>query len=174
MIISLGKASPQLNGKEHFIAESATIIGSVIINDRASVWFNAVIRGDNDTITIGTGTNIQDGAILHTDEGIPLTVYDYVTVGHKAVLHGCTIGPASLIGINAVILNNASIGKHCIIGANSLIPAGTVIPDGSLVMGTPGRIVRKTTEEEIDEILRGAEHYINKIKTYTSARIVRN
>ena len=136
MLYCLGERRVQCEG-EYFIAPGAVVIGSVVLKNNASVWFNAVLRGDNDVITVGENSNIQDGSVLHTDGGMPLVVGANVTVGHKVMLHGCTIGDGSLIGINAVVLNGAKIGKGCLIGANSLIPEGKEIPDFSLVMGSP-------------------------------------
>jgi carbonic anhydrase/acetyltransferase-like protein (isoleucine patch superfamily) len=150
-----------------FIAPSATVIGSVVLHDGASVWFNAVVRGDNDPIVIGPESNIQDGSVLHTDEGVPLTIGRGVTVGHKVMLHGCTIGDYSLIGINAVVLNGAKIGRYCIIGANSLIPEGKEIPDGSLVMGTPGRVVRQLGPEQRAKLESSAAHYVQNAARYS-------
>jgi carbonic anhydrase/acetyltransferase-like protein (isoleucine patch superfamily) len=166
LIYALGDKKIQIVGDDYFIADNATVIGYVIIHNDVSIWFNAVIRGDNDTITIGEGTNIQDGAVIHTDEGIPLNIGKGITVGHQAMLHGCTIGDNSLIGINAVILNNAVIGKNCIIGANSLITQGKVIPDNSMVLGSPGKIVREVTQEEIEELKHSAEHYVGNFKRF--------
>ena len=166
MIYSLGDKKVQIVGDDYFIADNATVIGSVIIHHDVGIWFNAVIRGDNDPITIGEGTNIQDGAVLHTDEGIPLNIGKGVTVGHQAMLHGCTIGENSLVGINAVILNNAEIGKNCIIGANCLITQGKVIPDNSMVLGSPGKIIREVTQEEIEELKHSAEHYVANFKRF--------
>ena len=158
-IYSLGDRRPEIRG-ECWIADNATVIGSVVLENNASVWFNVVIRGDNDPITIGEGSNVQDGSILHTDEGIPLTLGANVTVGHLAMLHGCTVGEGSLIGIKSVILNRAVIGKHCLIGANSLIPEGKVIPDRSLVMGSPGKIIRQLTDEEVERLQKSAQGYV--------------
>jgi len=156
-------------GERTWVAENATVIGAVTIGADCSIWFGAVLRGDNDPITIGSGTNVQDGAILHTDEGIPLTVGDNVSIGHQAMLHGCTVGEGSLIGINAVVLNRAVVGKHCLIGANTLIPEGKVIPDRSLVVGTPGRIIRELTDEEIARNLRNSRHYVEAGALYSHA-----
>ena len=142
------------------------MIGDVILGDEASVWWNAVVRGDNDTITIGAGSNIQDGSVLHADEGVPLTLGDRVTVGHLVMLHGCTIGEESLIGIKSVILNRAVIGRHCIIGANSLIPEGKVIPDRSLVMGSPGKVVRQLSDEEVAKLQLAAQGYVENARRY--------
>ena len=142
------------------------MIGDVRMGPDVSIWFNAVVRGDNEPITIGAGTNIQDGAILHNDEGVPLTIGANVTVGHMAMLHGCTIGDGTLIGINAVILNHAVIGKECIIGANALIPERKVIPDRSLVVGSPGRVVRTLSDEEVAALRQNAQHYIDAARRY--------
>ena len=151
---------PVLEGSGHFIAPNATIIGDVVLKSNASVWFNTVIRAEMDSVCIGENTNIQDGSVLHVDPGCPLTIADNVTVGHKAMLHGCTIGEGSLIGINAVILNGAVIGKGCIVGANALITEGKKIPDGSMVLGSPGKIVRTLSKEEQLELLQGAKNYV--------------
>lgn len=166
MIYRLGEKRVELRGDQHFIADNATVIGSVILENDTSVWFNVVIRGDNDPITIGEGTNIQDGTVLHTDAGIPMTIGKYVTVGHQAMLHGCEIGDNTLIGINAVVLNNAKIGKNCIIGANALIPEGKVIPDNSLVMGSPGKVVKEIGESHAQIIKMSALHYVENGKRY--------
>ncbi|MEM9490211.1 MAG: gamma carbonic anhydrase family protein [Myxococcota bacterium] len=149
-----------------FIADSAVLIGSVVLENNASVWFGAVLRGDNDELIIGEDSNIQDGAVLHTDEGIPLAVGRGVTVGHKAMLHGCQIGDYSLIGIGCVILNRARIGKNCIIGANALVTEGKEIPERSLVMGTPGRVVRPLSDSEVASLERSAAGYVAKSRRY--------
>jgi carbonic anhydrase/acetyltransferase-like protein (isoleucine patch superfamily) len=151
---------------ETFVAPNATLIGSVIMHERSSIWFNVVARGDNDPITIGPDTNIQDGSVLHTDMGVPLTIGRSVTVGHKVMLHGCTIEDYALIGINAVILNRARIGKYCIIGANSLIAEGKEIPEGSLVMGSPGKVVRQLTEQERQRLELSAAGYVENARRY--------
>ena len=154
---------------DHYIAPNATVIGSVVLEQDVSVWFNAVVRGDNDLITLGERSNVQDGAVLHTDPGIQLTVGPDCTIGHMAMLHGCAIGAGSLIGIKAVVLNHARIGKQCIIGANALVTEGKDIPDRSLVMGSPGRVVRQLTDEEVQYVLWNAKHYVEKLKRYVSA-----
>ena len=136
------------------------------LEEGASVWFNAVLRGDNELILIGKHSNVQDGAVMHTDMGYPLTLGTGVTIGHNAMLHGCTVGDYSLIGINAVILNGAKIGKHCIIGANSLIGEGKEIPDGSLVMGSPGKVVRDLTDEQKKLLEASAAHYVKNGQRY--------
>jgi len=165
MLYSLAGRTP-ITGPDHFIAPNAIVIGSVVIQRNASIWFNVVVRGDNDTITIGENANVQDGCILHTDPGIPLTIGRDVTVGHKVMLHGCTIGDGSLIGINSVILNRAAVGRHCLIGANALITEGKEIPDGSVVMGSPGKIVRTLEEKEIARLRRSAEIYVANARRY--------
>jgi carbonic anhydrase/acetyltransferase-like protein (isoleucine patch superfamily) len=164
-IFTLGDRKPIL-GREAWVAPNATVIGDVILGDQASIWWNAVVRGDNDTITIGAGSNIQDGSVLHADEGVPLTLGDRVTVGHLVMLHGCTIGEESLIGIKSVILNRAVIGRHCIIGANSLIPEGKVIPERSLVMGSPGKVVRQLSDEEVAKLRLAAQGYVDNARRY--------
>ncbi|WP_100641411.1 gamma carbonic anhydrase family protein [Marinobacter salexigens] len=166
MLYELDGRAPQLNGGGQFVAENATVVGNVELHEKSSVWFNAVIRGDNETITIGPETNIQDGSVLHTDPGSPLTLGKGVTVGHKVMLHGCEVGDYSLIGINAVVLNGAKIGKHCLIGANTLVPEGMVIPDGSLVIGAPGKIKRELTEQQKKMLELSAAHYVHNASRY--------
>lgn len=156
----------EIKGDDHFIAEGAVVIGSVIIHNNVSIWYNAIIRGDNEPITILYDTNIQDCVVIHTDAGIPATIGRGVTVGHHATLHGCTIGENSLIGINAVLLNNSRIGKNCIIGANSLITQGKVIPDNSMVLGSPGKVIREVTTAEIEDLKSSALHYVNNFKLF--------
>jgi len=157
---------PELRGAEHFIAPSADVIGTVVMEDRASVWFNAVLRGDNEPIHLGEETNVQDGCVMHTDPGCPLTLGRGVTVGHLAMLHGCTVADYSLIGIKAVILNRARIGKYCLIGANSLVTDGKQIPERSLVMGSPGKVVRSLSDEEVEDLHRAAAEYVDKMRRY--------
>ena len=166
MFYTLGDRTPEIIGEGHFVADNATIIGTVRLQPRSSVWFNVVVRGDNDWIEIGEDSNVQDGAVLHTDPGIPLTLGKGVTVGHQAMLHGCTIGDYSLVGINAVILNGAKIGKNCLIGANALIPENKVIPDNSMVLGSPGKVV-KTLEGPAAQMLQlSAAHYVDNAARY--------
>jgi carbonic anhydrase/acetyltransferase-like protein (isoleucine patch superfamily) len=160
MLYELGGRRVTLEGGEHFIADNATVIGSVTVGDRASIWFNVVIRGDVDDIVIGARSNIQDASVLHTDAGIPMHIGEDVTVGHKVMLHGCTIGAGSLIGINSVVLNGAKIGRGCLIGANSLVTEGMEIPDGALVMGAPAKIKRMLSPEEQAALLMSAAHYV--------------
>jgi len=150
-----------------FVAESAQVMGSVLLKRNASVWFNAVLRGDNDLITVGENSNVQDGAVLHTDTGCPLTIGANVTIGHKVMLHGCSIGDNTLIGINAVVLNRARIGANCLIGANALITEGKEIPDNSLVMGAPGKVVRQLTEQEIQMLKLSAQGYVANAQRFS-------
>lgn len=166
MIYNLGDRKVEIHTEDYFIADNATVIGSVVLEQNASIWFNAVLRGDNDVITVGENSNVQDGSVLHTDGGFPLTIGKNVTIGHKVMLHGCVIGDNSLIGINAVVLNGAKIGKNCLIGANALIPEGKVIPDGSLVMGSPGKVVRDMTADQIKGLELSALHYVENFKRY--------
>ena len=166
MIYTLGDRSPRLEGSGHFVADNATLIGSVRLKGEASVWFNCVLRGDNDWLVVGERSNIQDGSILHTDDGIELIVGDGVTVGHKVMLHGCTIGDNSLIGIGSTILNGARIGANSIVGANSLVTENKSFPDGSLVMGSPARFVRELSDEEIEHIRWSARVYVDNAKRF--------
>ena len=166
MLHNLGTRRVQLRGSGHYIAPNAAVIGDVILEDCASVWFGAVIRGDNDTITLGARSNIQDGSVLHTDPGIPLTLHRAVSVGHLAMLHGCTVGEGSLIGIKAVVLNRAVIGRECLIGANALVAEGKVIPDRSLVLGSPGKVVRTLTDEEVARLYAISDIYVSNGARY--------
>ncbi len=152
-----------------YVAPSAQLIGQVFLAARSSVWFNAVIRADNDRIVIGCGSNVQDGAVLHTDPGLPLTIGDKVTIGHKAILHGCSVGDGCLIGMNSVILNRARIGKEVLIGANTLIAEDKEIPDGVLVLGSPGKIIRELSQEERQRLSWSAQVYIDKIARYRAS-----
>ncbi len=160
MIHTLGDRTPVFEGDGHFVADTATIIGSVCLRDKASVWYNAVLRGDNDWLTVGERSNIQDGSVLHTDPGIELVIGDDVTVGHKAMLHGCSIGNNSLIGIGSTVLNNAMIGSNCIVGAHALVTEGKTFPDGTLILGAPARVVRDLSAEEVAHIAWSAEVYV--------------
>jgi carbonic anhydrase/acetyltransferase-like protein (isoleucine patch superfamily) len=145
----------------YWIAASADVIGRVRLERNASIWFNAVLRGDNELILVGEGSNVQDGCVLHTDMGSPLTIGNNCTIGHQAMLHGCTIGENSLVGIGATILNNAVIGKNCLIGAHTLIPESKVIPDNSLVIGAPGKVVRELDEAAIARLTKAASNYVH-------------
>lgn len=164
-LFALANIKPELRGAA-WVAETAAVIGNVLIEDGASVWFNAVIRGDNELITLGPGCNVQDGAVLHTDPGFPLTLTKDVLVGHQVMLHGCTIGEGSLIGIQAIVLNGAVIGKECLIGAGALIPEGKVIPDRSLVLGSPGKVVRQLSDQEAAMIRLGCAQYAERARRY--------
>jgi carbonic anhydrase/acetyltransferase-like protein (isoleucine patch superfamily) len=166
MEYALGDSHVTTVGDAYWIAPTAVVIGNVKLERNASVWWGAVLRGDNELITLGEGSNIQDGCVLHTDPGYPLVIGKDVTVGHLAMLHGCVIGDNSLIGIGAVILNGARIGSNCLIGAKALIPEGKEIPDNSLVMGAPGRIKSEVGEEHVDRIRRGAVHYVANWQRY--------
>lgn len=164
-IYSLDGVRPDI-ADNAYVAPSAQIIGNVKMADHSSVWFGAVIRGDNDLIEIGARTNIQDNSVLHTDPGIPLIIGDGVIVGHRVMLHGCKIGENTLIGIGATILNGAVIGKNCIIGAHSLITEGKVIPDGSMVVGSPGRIIKSLTEQHFQMLQINSEVYVANAKRF--------
>jgi len=165
MIYDLGERRVQL-AAEVFIAPSATLIGSVSVAAQASIWFNVVIRADNDLIRIGEQSNIQDGAVLHVDPGFPLQVGRQVTVGHQAILHGCSIGDGSLIGMQAVILNGARIGRGCLVGANALVKEGMEVPDGSLVLGAPGRIARSLDAAARERLRDSALRYVDNARRY--------
>lgn len=154
---------------DFWVADTAVVLGSVLLGQDASVWFNTVVRGDNELITIGQGSNVQDGSVLHTDPGCPLVIGRNVTVGHKVMLHGCQIGDNSLIGINAVVLNRAKIGRNCLIGANALITEGKEIPDNSMVLGAPGKVVRELTAEEIQGLELSARHYVENARRFRGA-----
>lgn len=151
-----------------FIAPTATLIGDVSLEKNCSVWFNVVIRADMDKVLIKENTNIQDGSILHLDKGFPLTIGKNVTVGHKVMLHGCTIGDNTLIGMNAVVLNGAKIGKHCIIGANALVTENMEVPDGHLAVGSPAKVVKALNEDAFKQLALSADHYVNNAKRYIS------
>jgi carbonic anhydrase/acetyltransferase-like protein (isoleucine patch superfamily) len=168
MIHSIGGRVPDIS-PEAWVAPSADVIGSVRLAAGASVWFNAVLRGDNDWIEIGEGSNVQDGSVLHTDPGIPLVVGAGVTIGHKALLHACTIGAGSLVGNGAIVLDGAVIGRGCVVAAGALVPPGRVIPDGVVVMGSPAQVARGLKEEDRLRILRGAEVYRDRSTLYRTA-----
>ena len=168
MIYQIDKHSPKFNDT-NFIAPNATVIGRVVLEEDASVWFNVVIRGDNDPIIIGKKSNIQDGSILHTDLGAPLNIGEGVTVGHKVMLHGCSISENCLIGINSTILNHAVIGKNSIVGANSLITEGKEYPENTLIMGSPAKSIRQLREAEIMMINMSSEHYVENGKRFMNS-----
>ena len=169
MIYTLGDRAPEFEGAGHFVADSASIIGSVRLKDKASIWFNCVLRGDNDWLVVGERSNIQDGSVLHTDPGIKLVVGDGVTVGHKVMLHGCEIGNDSLIGIGSTVLNGAKIGKNSLVGAHALITENKVFPDGSLILGAPASVVRELTDEELALIRRSADVYVDNAERFSKS-----
>ena len=149
-----------------WVADSAQVMGNVVLGEDSSVWFGTVIRGDTETITIGRGSNIQDASVLHADIGKPLVVGENVTVGHQVMLHGCTIGDESLIGIGAILLNGARIGKNCLVGAGSLVTEGKEFPDGSMIMGSPAKVVRQLSPEQIAGFKMSAQHYIENARRF--------
>jgi carbonic anhydrase/acetyltransferase-like protein (isoleucine patch superfamily) len=166
MKYALGDTRIQTEGDHYWIAPTAVVIGRVKFERDASVWWNAVVRGDNELITIGENSNVQDGCVLHTDPGYPLTIGANCTIGHMVMLHGCEIGDNSLIGIGAVILNGVRIGRNCLIGAKALIPEGKEIPDNSLVLGAPGKVVKDVSPDHLERIRRGAHHYVKNWQRY--------
>jgi carbonic anhydrase/acetyltransferase-like protein (isoleucine patch superfamily) len=166
-VYKLGAVAPTLPpAGEYWIAPNASVMGNVVLKKNASIWFGAILRGDNDPITIGENSNIQDGSVLHTDLGVPLTIGANCTIGHMVMLHGCTIGDNSLIGIGAIVLNGAKIGRNCLIGAGALIPEGKEIPDNSLVMGAPGKVIREVSEHQSQILTGSALHYVENWKRY--------
>jgi carbonic anhydrase/acetyltransferase-like protein (isoleucine patch superfamily) len=165
-MFKLDDRSPVLEGEHHFIAHNATIIGSVRLRNAASIWFNCVLRGDNDWIEIGERSNIQDASVLHTDPGFKLQVGDGVTVGHKVMLHGCTIGDNSLIGIGSTLLNGARVAANCVVGAHSLLTEGKEFPEGSLILGSPASVVRALSADEIAAISKSADAYVANAARY--------
>ncbi len=162
---ALGDRQP-VCAPDSWVADNATIIGSVVLESCASVFFGAVVRGDTDLITIGERTNVQDNAVLHTDAGIRLTLGKRIIVGHQAMLHGCTVGDGSLIGIGAIILNGAEIGRHSIVAAGAMIPEGKIYPDYSLILGSPGKVVRQLSEDEAQMLMMGADNYVARWQQY--------
>ena len=173
MIFALGDRKIQIRGEDYFVAESASVIGSVILENNASIWFNVVVRGDNDIIHIGENSNVQDSAVLHTDPGIGLIIGKNVTVGHQAMLHGCTIGDNSLIGMNAVILHGAIIGEEALVAALSVVPEGMIVPPRSLVAGAPATIRRELSGSGAEWVRRSADHYVDLAARYLAAGIGR-
>lgn len=164
-VYSLDDKTPAL-ADDVWVADSASVIGNVVMHEGSSVWFGAVVRGDNEPIVIGKRSNVQDGSVLHSDPGSPLHIGEGVTLGHQVMVHGCTIGDNTLIGIGATILNGAKIGKNCIIGAHALITEGKVIPDGSMVMGAPGKVVKELTPPQIMMLQGSAEVYVQNAKRF--------
>lgn len=165
MIYRIGERHIEAEG-DFWVAPGAHVIGSVRLGKNVSIWFNAVVRADFDVISIGENTNIQDGAVLHVDYDVPMHIGKGVTVGHKAMLHGCTIGDNSLVGINAVVLNGAKIGSNCIIGANALVTEKMEVPDNSLVLGSPGKVVKELSEDYVKLITVSAEHYLDNSRMF--------
>jgi carbonic anhydrase/acetyltransferase-like protein (isoleucine patch superfamily) len=164
-LYELDGVAPQV-AESAWVADSAQVMGAVTLLEGSSVWFGAVIRGDTETITVGAGSNVQDTAVLHADHGFPLVIGERVTVGHQVMLHGCTIGDESLIGIGAVVLNGAQIGKHCLVGAGALVTEGKVFPDGSMIIGSPAKAVRQLSPEQIEGLKRSAQHYTENADRY--------
>ena len=165
-LYSLRERCVELRGAHHYIAPGAVLAGSVVLEEDVSVWFGVVIRADNDVIHIGEASNIQDGAVLHVDPGFPMTLGQRVTIGHKVMLHGCSVGDGSLIGINSVVMNGAKIGRGSLIGANTLIPEGKEIPEGVLVIGSPGKVVRDLRPEERENLLKTARGYVERARLF--------
>ena len=165
MLYTFDGDTPQREG-DTFVAPTAVVIGSVTLKHEASVWWGAVLRGDYDAITVGERSNVQDNAVVHMDEGFPVTLGNCVTIGHKAVLHGCTVGNNALVGINSVVMNEAVIGDDCLIGSNTLITEGKVIPPRSLVLGSPGKVVRELSDEEVSEITGFSDRYVRNFRRY--------
>ena len=166
-IYALGDVTPVFpDSGAYWVAPNAQLIGAIVLKENASVWFNAVLRGDNEPITIGENSNVQDGAVMHTDIGYPLTLGTNVTIGHQAMLHGCTVGDNSLIGIGATILNGAKIGRNCLIGAHALVGEGKEIPDNSMVLGMPGKVVRELGEDNEKMMIASATIYVENWKRF--------
>ena len=165
-LFNLGERRVQLIGEHHYIAHDATVVGDVVLHPNANIWFQCVVRAENDRITIGENCNVQDASVLHVDPGFPMTLGRNVSIGHKVMLHGCTIGEGTLVGINSVVLNGAKIGRGVLIGANSLITEGKEIPDGVLVVGSPGKVVRELKPEEREGLLKIASGYVERSRLY--------
>ena len=166
MIFDLGNDSIETHEEDFYVADTAVVLGKIKLCKDASVWFGAVLRGDNELITIGEGSNVQDGSVIHTDAGFPVEIGANVTIGHNAVLHGCKVGDGSLIGINSVILNGANIGTGCLIGANALVTEGMEVPDGSIVLGSPGKIKGEMDKERQQILVLQANHYVDNYKRF--------
>ena len=164
-IYELDGSAPRM-AESAWVADNAQVMGNVVLGEDSSVWFGTTVRGDTETITIGRGSNIQDGSVLHADVGMPLTIGDRVTVGHQVMLHGCTVGDESLIGIGAIVLNGAKIGKNCLVGAGSLVTEGKEFPDGSMIMGSPAKVVRSLSAEQMEGLRQSAKHYIENAQRF--------
>jgi carbonic anhydrase/acetyltransferase-like protein (isoleucine patch superfamily) len=167
-VYQLDDLTPQV-ANSAWVAPNAQVMGDVVMGEHSSLWYGAVARGDTATLTIGAGSNVQDGSVLHADRGAPLTIGEGVTVGHQAVLHGCTVGDGSLIGIGAIVLNGAKIGKHCLVGAGSLVTEGKEFPDGSMIMGSPAKVVRQLSPEQQEGLRQSAKHYIDNARRFQSS-----
>jgi carbonic anhydrase/acetyltransferase-like protein (isoleucine patch superfamily) len=163
----LGEDSPVLS-KGVWVAHSADVLGRVELQEDVSVWFSSVIRGDNEAVLVGRGSNIQDGSVLHSDKGFPLHIGEFVTVGHRVILHGCTIGSGSLIGMGAIVLNGAKIGPHCLVGAGALVTEGKEFPEGSMILGSPAKVVKTLSPEQIQGLKQSALNYIDNAKRFSS------
>ena len=167
-VFALDDRTPRLPAGFCFVADNAILVGDVVLEEEVGIWFGAVLRGDNEPITVGRGSNIQELSVLHTDMGFPLVIGAGCTIGHRAILHGCSIGDNSLVGMGATILNGARIGRNCLVGANALVTEGKDIPDGSLVVGMPARVVRPLTEAEIASLERSATHYVDNARRFAA------
>ncbi|EAQ11237.1 carbonic anhydrase/acetyltransferase-like protein (isoleucine patch superfamily) [Maritimibacter alkaliphilus HTCC2654] len=167
MIYELDGIAPTIH-EDTWVAPDANLIGDVVLEEGASVWFGCTLRGDNERLTIGKGTNVQENCVFHTDMGFPLSLGENVTIGHKAMLHGCTVGDGSLIGMGATVLNGAKIGKGCLIGAGALVTEGKVIPDGTMVLGSPGKVVRELDEATKQGLIASALHYQDNMRRFRS------
>ena len=170
-LYALEGVKPSFPSGFHWVAPSAVLIGNVVLSNNVSIWFGSVLRGDNEPISIGENTNIQENCVLHTDPGYPITIGNDCTIGHKAMVHGCEIGENSLIGMSATILNGAKIGKNCLIGAGALIPEGKVIPDNSMVVGMPGKVIRELDEKAILQLKASAMHYVENAKRFSQGLV---
>lgn len=166
-IYQLGDSAPTIH-ESAWVAENAQVIGRVTMGEGSGAWFGVVIRGDTESVTIGRGTNVQDNSVLHADPGVPLTIGNDVSIGHQVMLHGCTVGDGTLIGIQAVVLNGAKIGKNCLVGAGALVTEGKEFPDGSMIIGSPAKVVRQLSPEQIEGLRKSAQHYIDNARRYKS------
>lgn len=167
-IYKLGDDAPTID-ETTFVADTATIIGKAVLAKNTSVWYGAVIRGDNELITVGENSNVQEGAVLHTDPGFALTIEDNVTIGHQAMLHGCTIRSGALIGIQAVVLNGAVIGRNCLVGAGAVVTENKIFPDNSLILGAPARVVRTLSDDDVARLRRNAQVYVERRQTFKTS-----
>lgn len=172
MIYNINNSQPQYNPNTCFIAPSADVVGNVTLGDGVSIWFQTVIRADNDAVNIGSNSNIQDGSVIHVDKGQPVTIGDNVTVGHKVMLHGCEVGNNSLIGMGAIVLNGAKIGNNCIVGAGSLVTENKTFANNSLIMGSPAKVVKTLTDEQVSLLQQSAQHYVEKVDVYKTLKLI--